>query len=114
MRDESRFYCFRVAGRGGYKQADGIVVARLCGTSRRLSFEHAADDAAVAELQAITSRVDLLSEAAGVCMAQHRYSAAVHPFARRAADLLFAAGADLGLAEKQAALSLDSLGADRP
>lgn len=103
-----------MAGRGGYKQTDGIVVARLCGTSRRLSFEHGAHHAAVAELRAITTRVDLLSEAAGVCMAQHRYSAAVHPFARRAADLLFAAGAELELAEKQAALSLASLSGNRP
>lgn len=103
-----------MAGRGGYKQTDGILVARLCGTSRRLATGHVPEVEATAKLQAITTRVDLLSEAAGVCMAQHRYSAAVHPFARRSADLLFAAGADLELAEKQAALSLASLGADRP
>lgn len=98
-----------MAGRGGYKQTDGIVVARLCGASRRLSFEHVSDGDAVAELRAITNRVDLLSQAAGVCMAQHRYSATVHPFARRSANLLFAAGAELELAEKQAARSLSSL-----
>lgn len=98
-----------MADRGGYKQTDGIVVARLCGTARRLAFAHATDDDSVAELQAITTRVDLLSQAAGVCMAQHRYSATVHPFARRSANLLFAAGAELELAEKQAARSLSSL-----
>ncbi len=103
-----------MTGRGGYKQTDGIVVARLCGTSRQLATGHAEDDEAIAELQAITTRVELLSQAAGVCMAQHRYSAAVHPFASRSADLLFAAGADLELAEKQAALSLASLNGNRP
>lgn len=96
-------------GRGGYKQTDGIVVARLCGTSRRLATAHTEDEDAVAELRAITIRTDLLSQAAGVCMAQHRYGAEVHPFARRSADLLFAAGAELELAEKQAALSLSAL-----
>lgn len=103
-----------MAGRGGGKQPDGIVVARLCGTSRRLGTAKVADHEAVAELQAITTRVDLLSHAAGVCMAQHRYSADVHPFARRSADLLFAAGAQLDLAEKQAAISLEALSPRRP
>lgn len=103
-----------MAGSGGYKHTDGIVVARLCGTSRRLAFARAVDGEAIDELRGITARVDLLSQAAGVCMAQHRYSAEVHPFARRSADLLFAAGAELELAEKQAALSFASLSGNRP
>lgn len=60
-------------------------------------------EAGAAELRAITTRVDLLSSAAGMYMAEHRHDASLNPFARHAADLLFAAGADLDQAEVAAA-----------
>lgn len=90
-----------MAGRGGYKQTDGILVARLHGTARRMATEQAATDQAVRELRAITTRVELLSEAAGAHMAMHR--SGVSPFSRAAADFLLAAGADLEQAKVRAA-----------
>lgn len=56
---------------------------------------------AVAELRAITTRVELLSSAAGTHMAMFRSGSS--PFSREAADFLLAAGADLDQAEVEAA-----------
>lgn len=80
---------------------EGILVARLHGTARRFATEQTAVDKAADELRAITTRVELLSKAAGTHMAMFR--AGISPFSREAADLLFAAGADLERAEAEAA-----------
>lgn len=90
-----------MAGRGGYKQTDGVLVARLHGTARRIATEKPATQVAVGELHAITTRVELLSRAAGVHMAMFRSGSS--PFSREAADFLLAAGADLAQAEAEAA-----------
>lgn len=66
-----------------------------------MACERATVEVAVDELRAITTRVELLSRAAGVHMAMFR--SGVSPFSREAADLLLVAGADLEQAEAQAA-----------
>lgn len=90
-----------MAGRGGYQQTDGVLVSRLHGTARRMATTKATTEQAVEELRAITTRVELLSEAAGAHMAMYR--AGISPFSRDAADFLLAAGADLAQAEARAA-----------
>lgn len=90
-----------MAGRGGYQQTDGILVARLHGTARRMAADGATTERAVTELRAITTRVDLLSDAAGTHMAMFR--SGTSPFSRQAADFLLATGAELELAEAEAA-----------
>ena len=94
-------YSPTMAGRGGSKQTDGVLVARLHGTARRIATEKPATEVAIGELLAITTRVELLSWAAGVHMAMFRSGSS--PFSREAADFLLAAGADLGQAEVEAA-----------
>lgn len=80
---------------------DGVLVARLHGTARRLASEKAAPEDSVIELRAITTRVELLSQAAGTHMAM--YKSGISPFSREAADFLLAAGADLEQARAVAA-----------
>lgn len=80
-----------------------LTVARLNGTARRLTIAKADTDAAVAELQAISTSPTLLGTAAGAFMAGHRHDPHINPFDRRAADLLLAAGGDLQVAEVEAA-----------
>lgn len=80
-----------------------LLNARLIGRARRLAIAKADTDAAVAELQAISTSPVLLGEAAGSYMAGHRFDATLYPFDRRAADLLLAAGGDLEAAERKAA-----------
>lgn len=82
---------------------DGVTIARLCGRSRRLAITGAEIEAAVVELVGVTASPVLLGRAAGTYMAAHRADPALNPFARRAADLLLAAGGDLGEAEAEAA-----------
>lgn len=89
---------------------DGVIVARLCGTARRLSIEHAETEAGLVELQAISTSPVLLARAAGTFMAGHRHDARLRPFDRRAADLLLAAGADRDEAERQARVVAERLG----
>lgn len=79
-----------------------LLNARLSGVARKLSMAQAETGAAVAELQAITTDAIALGEAAGGFMAGHRHDPALHPFDRRAADLLFSAGGDLEHAERKA------------
>lgn len=86
-----------------------LLNAKLCGVARRLSIAKTPDDEAVDELQAITGSAAALGEAAGSFMAGHRYDEGLHPFDRRAADLLLAAGGGLEAAERKAAVVLQRL-----
>lgn len=88
---------------------DNLLIARLHGTARRLVIQKVDHDEAVVELRAITTSVPELSAAAGTFMAGHRADPRLHPFDRDAADLLFAAGADLELAEVEAAAVAERL-----
>jgi len=82
---------------------EGVTIASLCGRARRLSINGTETDAAVIALREISSSASLLGRAAGSLMAEHRADPALNPFARRAADLLLAAGGDLAEAETEAA-----------
>lgn len=96
-----------MAGRGGYKQTDGIIVARLSGTARRHSFAGTEPAKAITELQEISTRPDLLAQAAGSAMADYRDGPHISPNARVAADLLLAAGAESEDAQEVAAEVLE-------
>lgn len=91
-----------MGGRGGYRRTDGILIAQLHGEANRQAFTKATTEDAVAELLAITNRVDLLSRAAGSHMAAFRSAPKIWPMSRVAADFLLAAGADPDLAEAAA------------
>lgn len=90
-----------MAGRSSGGQTDGVLIARLHGTARRMATDAVSVQAAVSELRSITTRVELLSSAAGTHMAMFR--SGISPFSREAADFLLAAGADLDQAEVEAA-----------
>lgn len=91
-----------------------LTIARLSGTARRLSVHEVPDELALAELHEITRDPELLGEAAGAFMAAHRDAPRLNPFARRAADLLLAAGGDLEAAEAEALLVRERMERSRP
>lgn len=93
---------------------ENLTTARLDGTARRLSVHEVPDEPALAELHAITRDPALLGQAAGAFMAAHRDDPRLNPFARRAADLLLAAGGDLAAAEAEAELVVQRMARSRP
>lgn len=98
-----------MAGRDGYRQTDGVLIARLDGSAHRLAGSEVPVEDAVAELRAITIRVDLLSQAAGGHMGRYRHRPSANPYARAAADLLLAAGADLEQSREYAEIVVNRL-----
>ena len=88
---------------------DGIIVARLDGTARRHLQDQTDRQTAVAELIEIATehrrgvgprlRADLLTEAAGRMLGQHRHNELAGWAAPGASELLFAAGANRAAAD---------------
>lgn len=80
--------------------ADRILIARLDGTAHRLLHEKADREQAIAELHAITTRTDLLNEAAATSLAiWQQYG---RHDGDRVARMLIAAGADEAEVERLA------------
>lgn len=82
---------------------DDITIARLDGTARRL-LELKADRAtAITELQAVSTRPDLLARAGGAALGSWRISRIPGQTGAHVAELLLAAGADPATLEDTAA-----------
>lgn len=87
-----------------------ITIAQLHGTARRHSTDGTDTEAAVANLQTITTDPVLLGKAAGTTWAEVQHAPEIYPFSQRALELLVAAGADRATAEAEAAVVLERMG----
>ena len=93
-------------------EPDGIILARLDGTVRRLLRESAEWDTALAEIRRVTTDRRLLGIAAGTALGAWR-AVRTHD-ADRVARMIAAAGADADVLEQQAADTEERLRAAPP